>query len=1240
MPPSNSPSLHDAATQRGSSITVEMVDQIMSQMRLDSADPRSKVDEVTKLLRVLVVDMQDDVAQYVAKCLVETVGKMKINDSPTSSEKFKENSKPRASIANADGGDYSDPEDLSCFSPTKGSRLRAKPGNSGSRSSIQTGKSKVSPKRSASPFRRLVQGHGFKGVGTEAGLPPTSPNRWNQHASSATSSSIDNSAATFPSFSLHSATPSPAAAVPPPPAEHYATCAGQSPITFGTSPAPEPMSTSTTAPDSTNQAFNTSIPQFPSPPQDTELFSSPAVETPEIQGVEVPDECKTGLYKNRRKGQSPKFPFQAAVTSPCFTIGVSSHKNKGKTRRMQRKQTHPKAPDPPAPHTHHNPAPPCPPGVAADNFVPPIVSPPAATFQPPPQPVNAQTQSSFGGTSFPTSAPVDQRASSSSSGVPGFHGQQAVPVQTSVAFGEAAIPTGSATFQPAAAAAAAASSSSYSIAGHSVNPEQCASNMSDVQFCVGTCPKSAKKPSPGKNRRAKLTSPRRHDRTRVNAAAPASLYTQFSPPSTTALNSQAETTATSPQGNTDYMGYRERVEFLRGEGKNHYENGDYSGSVRMYTEALETHEGLTPQNPDDLKATLLGNRAAGLLMLGAYEAAAHDCFEAAKFVSESKSISSNSGLVLKLKLYARIGRALIKMGSLENATTTLSDACIFQDELEKLPCPDQEIQEYLNRLRSDILEGRTLLNRCRDNIEVIRGYGLHSPGDAAKISKRSNQNALAVIKAAISDMPGCRVLFEMLLSVLAALGRWRELLFSCERYAAETVVLDGISHKNVSRFPVAQYLKADAFNGCTPDKAATVKLSSKAIAEVAVRLPETFHALFLRGLRLEERCPSGISAADALSQATIHSYASDPEKAAWLSREKDKLQRTKASKEKGDRMFRTFDYDGAVKQYTECLSIDSEDTQGGESAGRLTAVLYCNRAAAYTCLLKFQEALSDCNAALGIHSYYMKAIFRRGRCYLKLNRFDEAQAEFERYIELVRSARGPDASLVFLNAPCLFDGPGEASDDDLKKAEDALEETKQAKEKAERAARFEEAERERRRAWSSEEFRKAERDAEARREKWYKGTGARPWDSFNGRSPNKGSRTNYYRRTNSARSNFERQDSSSYRGDYYRQHEQQEESHARSGYSYRRERQDEPQARNPASDNSDCHYKVLGVNRDASETDIKKAYRRKAAQYHPDKNNAPDAVQMFHRISLALEVLSDPTKRRQYDNPHVFRWQR
>ncbi len=61
------------------------------------------------------------------------------------------------------------------------------------------------------------------------------------------------------------------------------------------------------------------------------------------------------------------------------------------------------------------------------------------------------------------------------------------------------------------------------------------------------------------------------------------------------------------------------------------------------------------------------------------------------------------------------------------------------------------------------------------------------------------------------------------------------------------------------------------------------------------------------------------------------------------------------------------------------------------------------------------------------------------------------------------------------------------------------------------------------------------------------------------------------------------------------------------------------------------YYKIMGVSQDASEKDIKMAYRKLARKYHPDISKEPDAEERFKEMAEAYEVLKDPKKRSEYD---------
>ena len=60
-------------------------------------------------------------------------------------------------------------------------------------------------------------------------------------------------------------------------------------------------------------------------------------------------------------------------------------------------------------------------------------------------------------------------------------------------------------------------------------------------------------------------------------------------------------------------------------------------------------------------------------------------------------------------------------------------------------------------------------------------------------------------------------------------------------------------------------------------------------------------------------------------------------------------------------------------------------------------------------------------------------------------------------------------------------------------------------------------------------------------------------------------------------------------------------------------------------------YEILGVSKDASDSEIKKAFRRRARELHPDVNKAADSEDQFKELNEAYDVLSDPNKRAQYD---------
>lgn len=65
--------------------------------------------------------------------------------------------------------------------------------------------------------------------------------------------------------------------------------------------------------------------------------------------------------------------------------------------------------------------------------------------------------------------------------------------------------------------------------------------------------------------------------------------------------------------------------------------------------------------------------------------------------------------------------------------------------------------------------------------------------------------------------------------------------------------------------------------------------------------------------------------------------------------------------------------------------------------------------------------------------------------------------------------------------------------------------------------------------------------------------------------------------------------------------------------------------------NTKDYYKIMGISRDATDTEIKTAYRKLARKYHPDISQEPNAEEKFKELGEAYEVLKDPKKRKAYD---------
>jgi len=708
--------------------------------------------------------------------------------------------------------------------------------------------------------------------------------------------------------------------------------------------------------------------------------------------------------------------------------------------------------------------------------------------------------------------------------------------------------------------------------------------------------------------------------------------------------------------------------------------------VTLFTQSLREHrrQGGRKDNPQAQQAlaTLHGRRCEALYGLGAYDAAARDARNALECERSSSrnspgdrpystsgrspsgaSLHPDRGAALRCRALCLLGNSLLRAGRADG----VRDA--FENSRRAAEKTLEDANDVAESERNSSIGHRRAVSSLRDSMrDAAEGISTLAQYDALKAKLDSGdckKDYLGVLDGALEIAPASVELNVAKVKYFVGRRRWFAVANHCERIAAGAASWDGVFGGDLADFdpfpgiPLVQDMDPRFFADDSDETPSHLrKLGPKATRDAAFRMPKELLPYYLRALRLEERYKEAVMVGTALVEFDSRARANGNDNFAEnrrFTREWDKVDRTIKVKEEGDSLFRDAFYDRAVKLYGECLDIDKGDADGGgssilrqasswrvacananEAGGKLHAVLHSNRAACFSSMGQYDEAIRESSHAIEIHSMYTRAILRRARCHAKVGQVEKARADFNRYVILVEGARDHPYPPPNQGSPCYFDMPADVSEEQLAAVKREMNdlgikpiETRPRQ----RSARSNSAATGRSNKWWDNLLccKKKNAMSQVVTSPSYRRAG----NNGAGSGGSGGQHPAQAKRKVSFSSNRQDPDPSTAAIPPPRSAFPPDPPHGGSGgpaLIKSRPPFDHPLDASSAIDAGVDYYAMLGLARSASDSDIKQAYHRLAKKYHPDRNDSTEAQARFHEINLAYGILGDSKgKKREYD---------